>query len=88
MNAAPNWAYDALRAMASTRRMTASIDTELWLAARLHGMDHRMLDELQYVRAAAQDLRVRLAAMQVTTQQVLAEVAQSAPREAPANTSR
>jgi len=74
--AIPNWAFETLRVMADTHHLVADIERELRYAAHLRDMESRVGDKLQQVRDALGVVQVTLSALEMTTQQVLAEIAE------------
>jgi hypothetical protein len=77
----PNWGFETLRVMADTHRLVDDIERRLRYAVHLEGLEPRVSDKLQLVRDALGVVQVSLSALEVTAQQVLAEIAE-VPRPA------
>ena len=74
--AIPHWALETLRVMADTHNLVADIERRLRYAVHLQDLEPRVGDKLQQVRDALSVVQVTLSALEMTTQHVLAEIAE------------
>jgi hypothetical protein len=79
--AIPNWGFETLRVMADSHRLVADIERGLRYAAQLRGLEPRILEKLQLVRDALGIVQVSLSALEVTAQQVFAEIGDAPPSD-------
>jgi hypothetical protein len=78
-HAIPDWLLESVRVMADVDQLIRTIGRELNDALGLDKLDPRLLRELMYLIDALGAVRMRLRLMDLTTRQILSELARPEP---------